>query len=73
MMLHEKAFNNAFMHGVFLVGWALKYPQFWFINKMLSYMRETTAEREDRIHNGPCYERGCILMFLFGMLFIILL
>lgn len=69
MALRTSPFPNGFVAGIHAVGWAFILPCFWFLDRLISVCKSTTAERVQRSEQ-ECYLHplkvffGSILFFI---------
>lgn len=70
MALRESAFSNVCVSGLHTASWALVFPSFWFLDRLLAGCKATTAEREAR-REQECYLHP--LRVLFGSLLFLVL
>ncbi|XP_063054579.1 sphingomyelin phosphodiesterase 5 [Engraulis encrasicolus] len=70
MALRESAFPSVCVSGLHAVSWALVFPSFWFLDRLIANVKSTTREREAR-RDQECYYRP--LQVLFGSLLFLVL
>ncbi|XP_041963188.1 sphingomyelin phosphodiesterase 5 [Alosa sapidissima] len=70
MALRESAFSSTCVSGLHAVGWALVFPSFWFLDRLLAGCKSTTCERRAR-RDQECYLHP-LLVFFGSLLFLTL-
>ncbi|XP_029360200.1 sphingomyelin phosphodiesterase 5 [Echeneis naucrates] len=54
MALQESPFPNGFVAGLHDLGWALIFPCFWFLDRLIAVWKPTTQERDQQLEQ-ECY------------------
>ncbi|MBN3291660.1 NSMA2 phosphodiesterase, partial [Polypterus senegalus] len=73
MTLRESAFANGFLAGVHCLAWALIFPCYWFLDRLISVCIPTTKERMHR-REQACYILPLKVIFgslVFSFLFLL--
>ncbi|KAI1886199.1 hypothetical protein AGOR_G00211530 [Albula goreensis] len=73
MTLRESPFSNGFAEALHAVGWALIFPCFWFLDRLIAVCMSTTLERTQRVEE-ECYLHPLKVFFgaiIFFILFLV--